>query len=301
MSRSPGLSIWLAGLLMLSWLALLIEGFWNRFLASDLSKTVSRTTLLLSLQTLHQETLFFCIPFFLAATVWGSLHLGFLVLILVLALVSIIDPLYQRWIAHRRSSWIAMHAITVLLAMLICLPFIFKINASESLGLAILIAATISLPSFWLSISIKGIRKAIFLSGLVFVMAGAMWLGKSAIPSPAILMDKGAVVHSLPEKGITVIGKGFIEANEISRGLYTFTRIQAPGGLSQKISHDWYQEGKLIDSIPLSITGNGELGYRTWTHKQNFPENPTGNWRVDIRSEQGQLLGRVKFTVLGRS
>lgn len=82
-----------------------------------------------------------------------------------------------------------------------------------------------------------------------------------------------------------------------THGLYVYTAIRAPRGLSETIYHAWHHNGTPMDRVALTINGGREQGYRAWSHKRNFPENPAGDWRVDIMTEGGQRLGLIRFTV----
>ncbi|MDX1356519.1 MAG: DUF2914 domain-containing protein, partial [Halomonas venusta] len=82
-----------------------------------------------------------------------------------------------------------------------------------------------------------------------------------------------------------------------SKGLYVYTAIRAPRGLSETIHHAWHHNGELLDEVELAINGGREQGYRAWSHKQNFPEAPSGEWRIDIMTASGQRLGLIRFTV----
>ena len=71
--------------------------------------------------------------------------------------------------------------------------------------------------------------------------------------------------------------------------------------MSVKVVHDWqyYDEGKeeWISStkIPFSITGGRGNGYRVYSKKDNvFP----GKWRVDVETERGQVIGRIRFDIV---
>ncbi|HBM29174.1 MAG TPA: DUF2914 domain-containing protein, partial [Halomonas sp.] len=82
-----------------------------------------------------------------------------------------------------------------------------------------------------------------------------------------------------------------------NNGLYVYTAIRAPRGLSETIYHAWHHNGEAMDTVALAINGGREQGYRAWSHKQNFPEDPSGEWRVDIMTDGGQRLGLIRFTV----
>ena len=80
-------------------------------------------------------------------------------------------------------------------------------------------------------------------------------------------------------------------------GLYAFTAINAPLGLTERIHHDWVHNGKVVDSIELDISGGREPGYRAWTHKTNFPDVPNGRWEVRVVTAGGQRIGTLRFRI----
>ena len=83
-----------------------------------------------------------------------------------------------------------------------------------------------------------------------------------------------------------------------SEGLYAYTAINAPRGLSERIYHVWRHNGREIERIALDIQGGRKEGYRAWTHKQNFPGEPAGNWQVQVLTEAGQMIGVLRFKVV---
>jgi hypothetical protein len=48
------------------------------------------------------------------------------------------------------------------------------------------------------------------------------------------------------------------------------------------------------DAIPFPIAGGREGGYRGVTRKRSIS---AGTWRVEVRTENGQILGRIHFEV----
>ncbi len=68
-------------------------------------------------------------------------------------------------------------------------------------------------------------------------------------------------------------------------------------GLEQSVVFQWVQNGKKLDRIPAEIHGGGKTGWRTWSRKRNFPEDPRGDWRVDLETPDGQLIERLEFRV----
>src|SRR5690606_41638514 len=86
-----------------------------------------------------------------------------------------------------------------------------------------------------------------------------------------------------------------------SQGIYAYTAIHAPRGLNERIFHVWIHNGKVIDRVALQISGVREEGYRSWSHKQNFPANPLGSWQIQVQTEANQVIGRLRFYVVETS
>lgn len=52
------------------------------------------------------------------------------------------------------------------------------------------------------------------------------------------------------------------------------------------------------DRIPLKISGGREGGYRAYSFKQRIDP---GDWRVDVESQDGRIIGRVSVTIEAQS
>ena len=50
------------------------------------------------------------------------------------------------------------------------------------------------------------------------------------------------------------------------------------------------------DRIPIRISGGREGGYRAYSFKQRLDP---GEWRVDVESQDGRIIGRVSVQVEG--
>lgn len=82
--------------------------------------------------------------------------------------------------------------------------------------------------------------------------------------------------------------------------VYCFTAIFAPTELKKSIYHQWqkYSDKKrkwiTRDKLAYEITGGRGKGYRGYTYKKNVDP---GKWRVEVRTEDGPLLGRIDFRI----
>jgi len=74
--------------------------------------------------------------------------------------------------------------------------------------------------------------------------------------------------------------------------LFAFTRIVGAEG-DTRVYHKWYRGDVLVADVPLNVRSGD---WRTWSTK-NVQPDWTGDWRVVVVSEDGSILGMVKFAV----
>jgi len=70
-----------------------------------------------------------------------------------------------------------------------------------------------------------------------------------------------------------------------------YTRLKSPR--DTKVQHRWYQGDRLRQNVELTIRANPGSGYRTYSRGTVT----TGEWRVELRSQDGALLHEERFTV----
>ena len=81
---------------------------------------------------------------------------------------------------------------------------------------------------------------------------------------------------------------------------YCFTAVFAPVDMRTTIFHRWQyrpaggRDFSTTDRIALAIAGGREGGYRGYTIKQRVMP---GDWRVDVETPEGRIIGRVSFRV----
>jgi hypothetical protein len=85
--------------------------------------------------------------------------------------------------------------------------------------------------------------------------------------------------------------------------IYCFTAVFAPVALNTTVYHHWYFRANSdrpfthADKIPIKIAGGREGGYRAYTFKQRLDP---GDWRVDVETEDGRVVGQVSVEVAER-
>lgn len=82
--------------------------------------------------------------------------------------------------------------------------------------------------------------------------------------------------------------------------LYLLSSIFAPTNLQTDIVHIWqYRDTKdktwtIVNTVTLPIVGGRDGGFRTYSEKNNILP---GDWRVDVTTPRGQLIGRLSFKI----
>jgi hypothetical protein len=215
----------------------------------------------------------------------------------IAALISITDPLYYKWLAPRRWAFLALHTLTLFAALLTALPVILHLTTSQSFKLALGISVLLSFPSLASIFPIRTVRNALAILSITLGIGALGWVLRSWVPPATLWMTDVAISTQMQDR---TPGESLdeVSAEQIrGGGLYAYTAINAPRGLDERIYHVWQFNGKEVDRIPLDIHGGRKEGYRAWTHKQNFPGNSVGKWQVRVLTEDGQVIGVLRFEV----
>ncbi|NIW80454.1 MAG: DUF2914 domain-containing protein [Calditrichae bacterium] len=83
--------------------------------------------------------------------------------------------------------------------------------------------------------------------------------------------------------------------------VYCFAAVFAPTELKKKIYHHWQyfadkqKQWITTDKLDYLVTGGRRSGYRGYTYKKNVSP---GEWRVEVKTVDDQLLGRINFEIV---
>ncbi|MEQ1439999.1 DUF5924 family protein [Fontimonas sp. SYSU GA230001] len=249
-------------------------------------------------QALHQESLFFTLPFFFATTAWASPHLLFTATMTLLALMTITDPLYYRHVLPRRAAVWGLHAVSGFVTALTAAPMLWHLTTAQSLGLALACLGIVSVPAWHALLARAPLRLPLAVL-LALALAGLGWQLRTMIP-PATLWVADMRMTASVDPAARSAGPAIrdIAAEDLRRhGLYAWTSIRVPRGLRERVEHHWRLDGRTIDVVTLDVSGGREAGYRAWSRKTVFPADPRGRWEVRVVTHSGQLLGLARFTV----
>jgi hypothetical protein len=253
-----------------------------------------------TIQTLYHGLLLFVLPGYFACTTFDGATLPFFLFLAGAALVTTIDPWY-RVLVHP-YPWVArgLFAFSIFAGLNVALPLVGMSPAMALLGSAGLAALGL-MPAFvaragsWLrAAGVTGVTAA--------VAAAVVWVARPLIPPAPLELTHATVARTVVDlEPVDPVGTRVPAASLAAwGGLVVYTPVVAPAGLRQPILHRWRHDGREVTTVhlPTPVVGGRATGFRTYSRKADFPPDPRGRWSVDVVTASGQLIGRVRFTVV---
>jgi hypothetical protein len=251
------------------------------------------------IKQLYQQMFFFLVPLYASSATWSLTSPNWwLVPILVLcAVLSTLDLVFDNFIMERRVIASAMYGFCMFGVLNLVLPIVFDVEHFESLVIAALATApTIALLSFRLRavFSIRGLTLLLITTGLSALLSV---YGRAAVPPAPLAMSFGAIGHGRPGEFECVPGpKKTIPIAEL-REVRCVTQLQEPGGLKDAVIHVWRHNGReILRQIPLRLETCEGYVFRAMAPP--LPEPAIGKLTCTVETMHGQLVGRVKTTIV---
>jgi hypothetical protein len=239
--------------------------------------------------------LLFILPFYLESMTFPSRNMIFSLVIIALAIVANWFYLFETIIFNSIFASSIYYAAIFFCVLNFIFPIIFGIRNIWSLALSGAIAAITAILFVYPTIRLKKKWRDLlkFVSGIVLSLA-LLWFGRSFIPPAPLKLIYALACESIEENTPVIV---FNENSiNIIKEAYFFSSIFAPNGLSEKIDHIWYFNGRRLLSISLSeIRGGRVEGFRTWS-KHALLEGP-GKYTVEVWTAGGQFLGSGSFAI----
>ena len=292
---------WIVGYLLLLWLlvAVLVQAR-DTLAASD--KRAHRLVLTATeytVQSLYHGMLVFLLPAYWVATTLTSPNVLLLLLLAALALLATFDPWYAALVRPRPWVGSVFFVVSVFGALNLALPLV-GIPPFAALLIAAWLAVVGLTPAVrrarhWRWITAVAVTS---LGGLAVAAVVGRWC---VVVPPAPMFLAGAELEwTVGTVDSLAPAAGAIRAADLhERGLIDRTAIYAPAGLRQPVEHVWRRNGRVINVVRLTpVQGGRRDGFRTFSRKTAFPADSVGRWRVDVTTESGQLIGRLRFRVV---
>lgn len=299
-------NLWIAGNLLLAGLCII---FLNRGKSEGSKHFWLSNILQFSFGTLLGSVFIF---YFRSATL--SATWPFLLMLLVAMLGN---ELYQKRY-EKLAFQLSFFYFSLFSFIIFLVPLLLKNIGAE----IFVLSGVVSLLLLWLFLEllrkfarekfIEGRTHIWVLVSLIFVCVNGLYFTNLIPPIPLSMKDAG-IYHSIEKstKGNYIVEaevrgpeKYFTFRQPIhwkqGEALYAYTAIFSPGSLNTDIAHEWQykdEAGEWVTAtrIPLYLSGGRQGGFRTYSNKYNFTP---GDWRVDVKTLRGQLIGRISFEII---
>ena len=288
---------WFVGYLLLLWLAGVALAEVRQSLLARGRRAIS-LVVDYTVQTLFHGLLLFLLPIYYISTTITSANAWFLVALASAALITAIDPWYRAIILRFRWTEVLLFGFGLFASLNVAFPLI-RVPSTWALllsgGVSMLALAPIFRrgrdPSWRGALAragLWGVAVALFLWPLrVWIPPVPLHLTRATFARSVVRLEPVQPVSTLSADELRAWG-----------GVSAFSAVSAPAGLREPIYHLWRKDGAVVARIPLSpIRGGLRAGFRTYSRKTEFGQDPAGSWTVDVLTAHDQLIGRIRLEV----
>jgi hypothetical protein len=263
------------------------------------------------IKNLYQQMFFFLVPLYANSATWSfhSFNWWLPPVLLVCAVLSTMDLVFDNFIMEKR--WLAslMYGFALFGVLNLMLPLAFGMPHFVSL----VIAASATAPAVAL---LNFSPRSVFgPEGLLWTCAASAalfcgaWFGRDFVPPAPMSMTAGAVGHGKPSSYECLPArKASIPADQLD-GLRCGSVVQEPGGVKDKIVHVWRHHGDVVFRAEVDVEParggierldpcGGETVDRSYIPAARIPEDPVGDWDCRVETEDGQLVGLMRFEIV---
>lgn len=292
---------WIVGYLLLLWLLFAVVTQVRETLRASGSRAHSLVVSAAdyTIQTLYHGILLFLLPAYWASATLTSPNALFLALLAGLALLTTFDPWYRALVRPRPWAGAVFLFVSSFGALALALPLV-GVPPHDALLVSAWMAAVALTPAVVRVLDWTWVEALAAMALAGFVAAACGYAGRAWIPPAPLFLARATLAWDVAGVESLEPVSGALHTDEVrERGLVAYTAIHAPAGLTQTVEHWWFHEGRLVNAVRLSpVRGGRREGFRTWSRKIAWPEDPTGAWSVDVVTGWGQLIGRLRFVVV---
>lgn len=290
----------------LSWLVLFIAlrfivGPSNRAPHEPLARRGVRVITNYVIKNLYQQMFFFLVPIYASSATFSLSSYNFWLppVLLVFAVLSTLDLVFDNFIMERRALAAAMYGVALFGVLNMLLPLALDIGHFPALLISAgLTSPAVALLSFRLR-TVFTIKGMVLTLGMSAGLGAAAWFGRAAVPPAPLAMRDGAVGHGTLSSYECLPGKKRIMRVTELDGLRCGSMISEPGGLRERIFHVWKHQGETVLRVEPTLMSecDGEV-YRSFLPVPSLPADPAGKWSCVVETQDGQLVGAMRFEVV---
>ncbi|MEO8554305.1 MAG: DUF5924 family protein, partial [Kofleriaceae bacterium] len=249
----------------------------------------------------YQQMFFFLTPLYASSATWSfsSWNWWLAPLLLVCAVLSTMDLVFDHFVMERRWLASAMYGLAMFALLNVLLPLV--VGCDHATGLIVAGAATPASVAL-LTFSVRSVlspQGALLTLGMTGALLGGVWYGRALIPPAPLAMPETAVGHgSYGEYECLPASKHQIRTDQLDK-LRCGSLLREPGGLKESVVHVWKQRGHEVSrQTPTRYACDGDgIVYRSELDATKLPKDPVGKWTCETWTVGGQLVGVKPFEI----
>lgn len=273
----------------------------QRFATAEAKSRLGFLVMTYVMKNMYQGMLFFLLPFYWKSATTDSPNFGFVVLLGICALVSTLDLVFDNVLMRSKVVASVFYGVTLFgcinLVVPALVPHVRTIYALMAAG------GVTTIGFFLIHAPLASLRNKLHIALLVGATAagvGGVYLARRLIPPVPMHLAAGAVGPQVLPDGRLAMEVKLLHGSVIKQ-LLAVTDVVVPGGKGDRLVHVWRRAGNVVHTAPEDtshIEGDaGSVRLRSGLTGRELPERLAGKWSVDVETEDGQLVGRVEFTV----
>ncbi|MFO0747401.1 MAG: DUF5924 family protein [Myxococcota bacterium] len=255
------------------------------------------------LKNMYQGMLFFLLPFYWKSSSLDSINAWFVVLLGVLALLSTMDLVFDHLLMRHKVLAAIFYAVTLFACANLVIPAFF---ANVPTIVALLVSTVLSVFGFWLlHFPLRTFleKKTWMTIGLVCVAAVlAVYFARITIPPVPLYVLHGGVGVEKLDDGRLVYEVSSVHVSKVTN-LYAVTDVALPGGQGDRFKHVWRHKDsgfrREVENTHERMAGEESVRVESSIPAGDLAEigDKKGEWTVDTQTDDGQIVGRLRFTV----
>lgn len=287
---------WIIGYLILLWLLVALSVQLREAFQATRAGRLALGAADYAIQSLYHGVLLFLLPAYWASTTLDSGNVVFLLLLVALVLLATFDPWYRAAVVRVPAIIDVFFFVSIFAALKVALPLVGVPTVWATLlsawTAAVALAPALRRLRGWPWPRALRVTAVAGLAVAALVFALRAWIP----PAPLFLARATLARDVVGGEPVDLLGRT-VAAGDL-RGLVAFTAVHAPAGLRQPIAHVWRHDDRVDSVVPLSpVQGGRREGFRTYSRKTVAPPDASGRWSVDVVTDFGQLIGRLRFHV----
>jgi hypothetical protein len=246
-------------------------------------------------RVMYQETLFFLLPFYFYSSTLDSPNVLLVVLLALLAVLACLDLLFDRLLRRHRWFGLCFFGVVSFAALNFLLPLVVGLRLGSATVVASVVGLLAAIPMVTLPPDRSRWRSVAVLALPALAAVGLLLGFRVLVPPVPLRLERLTFAQDVERETMAPIeplGRENTLSGDHDRLAFVAT-VFAPHRVAARIELRWWRDG-----LPLKTSREIEIepyeaGFRVWdTYTSPAGPLPAGTYTVDLRTVDGQLIGR---------